>query len=118
MVDIQIRAGEQYIKGGFSSDNTYVDIESQQPVDKPTKPSEFHKFDYTTKQWMPDVDAAWAGVRSKRDRLLAACDWVVTKGVESGAAIPKAWRVYRQALRDITLQTDPLNIVWPVAPDA
>lgn len=24
-----------------------------------------------------------------------------------------AWATYRQALRDITLQADPLNIVWP-----
>jgi len=26
------------------------------------------------------------------------------------------WKNYRKALRDITLQTDPYNITWPIKP--
>jgi len=32
------------------------------------------------------------------------------------AAQKAAWATYRQALRDITAQKDPLNITWPVKP--
>jgi len=27
------------------------------------------------------------------------------------------WVAYRQALRDLTTQTDPFNITWPASPD-
>lgn len=58
----------------------------------------------------------WAAVRQKRDGLLAASDWVAIKQAEQGGPMPRAWRDYRQALRDITLQADPFNITWPTAP--
>jgi len=55
--------------------------------------------------------------RTLRDRLLSQCDWVVTKAQESGEEVPKEWREYRQALRDITEQPGfPDNIDWPAAP--
>ena len=80
-------------------------------TEPPTKDS---YFNYTTKQWVANPDRAWADVRKQRDRLLTASDWVVTKAAESGQVVPSMWVAYRQALRDVTLQTDPWNIVWPV----
>lgn len=74
-----------------------------------------------TLQWdvvQPPVEVLWGRVRLKRDKLLTACDWVVTRAQEAGEPVPEPWRVYRQALRDITTQPDPMNIVWPVAPAA
>lgn len=64
----------------------------------------------------PTVTAAvqWVIVRNRRDSLLTACDW--TQLPDAPASKRKAWATYRQALRDITLQTDPFNITWPVAP--
>ena len=85
-------------------------------VDKPEKPSEFCDFDYTRKQWVANPEAAWAAVKQQRARLLAGSDWLVTKAAESGQSVPPEWIAYRQALRDITLQSDPWAIVWPVAP--
>ncbi|MGG4054103.1 phage tail assembly chaperone [Delftia tsuruhatensis] len=35
---------------------------------------------------------------------------------ETGEPMPAPWLAYRQALRDITDQPDPLAIVWPTAP--
>lgn len=58
----------------------------------------------------------WVAVRSQRDKLLAECDWVVTKNTEVGQPIPEAWSTYRQALRDITNQADPDEITWPQKP--
>ena len=39
--------------------------------------------------------------RNERDRLLSESDWVVTKALEEGNAIPSDWKTYRQALRDL-----------------
>lgn len=82
----------------------------------PPKPSEYHKFDYNTKQWVADVAAAWAGARAERDRRLQETDWTQLPDVP--LETKEAWAVYRQALRDITEQPDPFNIQWPVPPGA
>tara|TARA_A100001035_G_C27423229_1_gene338206 strand:- start:56 stop:316 length:261 start_codon:yes stop_codon:yes gene_type:complete len=39
--------------------------------------------------------------RHRRDFLLSESDWVVTKALEEGNAIPSDWKTYRQALRDL-----------------
>ena len=63
-------------------------------------------------------DRAMADLRSKRDRLLASCDWVMMP--DSPIADKTAWETYRQSLRDITngLSTvdDVNNITWPTKP--
>jgi len=56
----------------------------------------------------------WDEVRVRRNAKLAACDW--TQLPDAPATIKQAWATYRQALRDVTLQADPLNITWPVPP--
>jgi|TARA_R110002126_G_scaffold166237_1_gene313932 hypothetical protein len=59
----------------------------------------------------------WAALRAKRDRLLAACDWVVVKAQEAGEDVPTAWVTYRAALRNLPAATsDPANPTWPTAP--
>lgn len=56
-------------------------------------------------------------VRSQRDVLLAATDWVHLKYQELGQAIPTSMLTYRQELRDITSQPGfPTSITWPVLP--
>jgi hypothetical protein len=63
-----------------------------------------------------DVEFAKAA-RDTRDRLLAECDWMVVKSLESGQAVPAEWATYRQALRDIPQQAGfPTSIDWPVKP--
>lgn len=61
-------------------------------------------------------EQAWQEVRSQRQALLAACDWVVLPDSSVSQAQREAWVAYRQVLRDITDQPDPRAIVWPVAP--
>lgn len=94
----------------------YHDPVSNAPVSMPPKPSEAHEFNWATKCWVLNTNTAWEGVKRKRTRLLTECDWVTLRATESGQPIDPAWLVYRQALRDITLQTDPTSIVWPVDP--
>lgn len=62
------------------------------------------------------INARWAEIRADRDSLLVSTDWWVTKAIEVGDQITEQQRNYRQALRDITLQEDPFNIVWPTKP--
>lgn len=73
-------------------------------------------WDTRTGAWRVSDDDAWAAVRRKRDALLAATDWVTLRAQDQGTAVPQEWLDYRQALRDVTEQTDPLNITWPQAP--
>ena len=69
-----------------------------------------------------EVQAAkWAEVHAKRDALLRESDWraiyAADRGGQAAADWARSpWRDYRQELRNITNQPDPLNIVWPVPP--
>lgn len=58
----------------------------------------------------------WAKVRERRSTLLAATDWIVIRAADRGEPVPTDWQTYRQALRDVTGQADPFNIVWPTPP--
>jgi hypothetical protein len=64
-----------------------------------------------------DADQAKA-VRADRDDRLAKTDWVVTKSLEAGEAVPQAMADYRQALRDVPAQASfPWAVNWPVKPE-
>ena len=82
----------------------------------PPSPGSGWEFDYAAGQWRFDTDAAWALIRRERDSRLAASDWVTLRAQEQGEAVPPEWLAYRQALRDVTEQADPLAIVWPAPP--
>lgn len=56
----------------------------------------------------------WRTVRNERDRLLSETDWTQNKDVPD--EISTLWADYRQALRDITNQENPDDVVWPEAP--
>ena len=68
-------------------------------------------------------DRAAEEVRTKRDKLLAECDWVTVKAVDQnaqdslGIQVPQVWLDYRQTLRDVTAQDGfPWAVDWPEAP--
>lgn len=106
------------IPGVWSPSEHYFDVIAHAPVPIVARPSPYHQFNYTRKQWEdPRTPATeWPLIRAKRDTLLSDTDWVVTKAMEMGTPVPAVWRTYRQALRDITLGTDPFAVVWPVMP--
>ena len=64
------------------------------------------------------TDAQWTQVRAQQRQKLYESDWtcsVIDPPPEILAA-RDAWLQYRAALRDVTNQSDPFNIVWPVRP--
>lgn len=102
-VDRQVMASDVYVKGDVVKF-------------KPPMPSTNHKFDVAKEKWLLDEAAAWQAVRRTRDQAIAKTDWVVLPDVSMSTEKKQAWLDYRQALRDVTLQPDPVNISWPKAP--
>ena len=85
----------------------------------PPQQFDYQVMDYAQKQWVnPPDEAQWVVVRRTRNRLLEESDWTDTASAPArlGQALHQPWLTYRQALRDITLETDPFAVVWPVAP--
>ena len=78
--------------------------------------------DKTEQELELELDRKWQDVRTQRDYMLSLLDWrflryqsqtrlniTLTDNIE-------ILDTYAQALRDITLQSDPYNIVWPTSP--
>ncbi len=59
------------------------------------------------------VSNQWLHVRQQRNLKLSASDWTQ---LPDAPVVKEEWVVYRQALRDVTNQEDPFNIVWPNPP--
>ena len=59
------------------------------------------------------TDAQWTSIRAERNAKLAACDWTQLPDAPVDSV---AWSSYRQALRDVTNQANPFNIIWPEKP--
>lgn len=77
------------------------------------------KFDDPTEQanWVAErLEVQWDIVRGERDQLLQLTDYTDLPSTPITQACKDAFLAYRQALRDITDQTDPYNIVWPELP--
>ena len=58
------------------------------------------------------TNSQWESIRDQRDNLLKQTDWRAS----SDLTLSDEWKTYRQALRDITTQSDPFNITWPSIP--
>ena len=60
------------------------------------------------------LENQWFIIRETRNELLAECDWTQLSDIPTETK--SIWSEYRQSLRDITSQTNPFNITWPVKP--
>ena len=58
----------------------------------------------------------WSEVRFVRNQYLSECDWTQLSDSPLSTEQKAEWVTYRQELRDVTLQTDPFNIIWPTKP--
>lgn len=62
------------------------------------------------------IDSLWNSIRYRRNAELKECDWTQIPDSPLSEELKVEWKTYRQALRDITLQSDPYNIIWPTLP--
>ena len=53
-------------------------------------------------------------LRMRRNQLLAESDWTQSRDVL--LSNDEEWKTYRQQLRDLPKNTDPMNPVWPTKP--
>ena len=60
------------------------------------------------------LENQWFIIRETRNELLTECDWTQLADIPSETK--EAWTIYRQALRNITTQSSPFSITWPVKP--
>ena len=110
---------------------------------KPNSDWSWHGLDYANLKWYSsdtkptesEIDAEVTRLnneepmkllRVERDRLLTACDWIITMHKELGTNIPAAWKTYRQSLRDLPASASPsldsygyldmTSVTWPTEP--
>lgn len=62
------------------------------------------------------LEMQWSIVRGERDGLLTQTDYTDLPHTPITQTCHNNFLTYRQALRDITNQPDPYNIIWPVMP--
>lgn len=72
--------------------------------------------EYTQEMIVKQTQAKWSEVRSVRNQYLLESDWTQLEDAPFNTTKKNEWKSYRQDLRDITNQSDPFNIVWPVKP--
>jgi len=53
-------------------------------------------------------------LRNTRNKLLIESDWTQNRDVF--LSNDEEWKIYRQQLRDLPKNTDPMNPVWPTKP--
>ena len=61
------------------------------------------------------TQAQWSQIRAQQRQKLYESDWTCSV-TDYEVPNKSEWVQYRAALRAVTTQTDPFNIVWPVAP--
>tara|TARA_B100001559_G_scaffold286681_1_gene263247 strand:- start:81 stop:467 length:387 start_codon:yes stop_codon:yes gene_type:complete len=96
----------------FGHSGSWDTIEFPEGYDKPDK----DLFDETfTRKFR---EKGFEILRKQRNTLLAQSDWTVTAvDVNLSESTLEAWKVYRQALRDLPNNTeDPENPTWPTPP--
>lgn len=71
----------------------------------------------TTEEIQAELQSKCDTVRAQRNALLAQCDWRIVKSIEQGVPLETEWAAYRQALRDITNNSNFPEVVFPNSPD-
>lgn len=102
---INVFDGEDYIEGEYS-DETYIVVNG---VAQQKPKSELDAI---------AAERATAQMKMRRDMLLNASDFTQVPDAPFTSEQQQAWRVYRQALRDLPDNiNDIFNIAWPVEPN-
>ena len=66
---------------------------------------------------VPPIVITWDDIRKRRDALLGASDKTALNDAPLTTEQANAWRIYRQALRDLPqTYATPAAVVWPEAP--
>ena len=101
---------EQLLSEGFTAAPAPPDID----------PNTGDKIDWDGSSWVvippsaADTAFKWAEIRTQRNKLLVESDFYIVRAYEESAVVSDSVKLYRQELRDITTQTNPYSIAWPI----
>lgn len=120
---LNIREDEEFIVGDYDPATYY--IADGEAVLYPPRPGPWAAWsgaewiDPRTPEDIEDErEQALVLLRAERDRRLAASDWTQMPDAPLAEAAREAWRLYRQALRDLPeTTTDPAAPEWPAPPN-
>lgn len=83
----------------------------------PQKPNFECDFDFANEVWVPSFDKQSQDIKTQRKILLLQSDWTQIPNGPLTVEQQEEWAVYRQELRDVTLQSGyPFNVIWPTPP--
>lgn len=71
---------------------------------------------YVEQQAALNIVGKWNSIRQHRAQLLAETDYTQLPDTPISAASRLAFAEYRQALRNVTAQPNPYDIIWPTLP--
>lgn len=63
------------------------------------------------------INQKWINIRSQRVIYLKESDWTQLVDVALSDEKKEEWKIYRQALRDITNFESPDQVIWPTKPE-
>lgn len=113
---LPVQSGLRYLATSELVDPDVFCIKNKKLVARPPKPGIYYTWNSKGFKWILDIEGVLSSVRRTRNQLLSASDWSQLGDVNLSLGQKKKWGDYRQALRDITEQEDPLNIIWPPIP--
>jgi hypothetical protein len=106
------------IMGEYDYLSERMDLETGHVVSYiPDQPSINHVWNVISKRWkyVPTDNDIAMDIRAERNRRISLTDWTQLGDVDKQVA--DIWKVYRKALRDISLQVGfPRTVAWPSAP--
>ena len=91
-------------------------VEDVEPFEKDGKWYTKKVTPYVDDTPAPTTEEKWSGVRNIRNQKLSDTDWTRMDDVTITNSKKEEYKTYRQALRDITKQSDPDKITWPTEP--
>jgi len=75
--------------------------------------------DFTAEELAARIELEWKGVRALRNKFILDVEWKIYRALsQQRMGLPVTDNIaaldsYIQALRDITNQSDPYNVIWP-----
>ena len=102
---------EEIVSAGYSGPYTY-------PSYNPTvEKMEWNETEFTVRPYNDqEIANQWTVIRKQRDTFLIESDYTQVGDYDFGDTNVEEWKTYRQELRNITSQSNPFDITWPINP--
>lgn len=96
--------------GSYVIDGSYYEITDSEVIEYQTTRQ------LTEEEQQNIINGAWITIRLTRNNRLNESDWTQLSDSPLSTEEKEEWKVYRQALRDITKYDGPYDVVWPEQP--